>query len=681
MYLKQLYVGNMGPIAEASINASFDQEGRPRPIVLVGKNGSGKSILLSNIVDAFYELGQQSFNDVTVPTDNHDGHKYFKIAMSSHIKIGEESLLGYASFSTAENDKSLEYVYHRGKLDKSELLRRLSSIGITTRGLIDKVNENDKIVTSDKTLVEKEFSESVLCYFPAYRFAVPDWEGEDYSKRRTENPYKRMFRGELSRQIEVDNARYLTPRWLEDVVVDSRCDLLFKNGAIVPESDLNNVRALKTAKENVETILSAILEHEIVLKLGYRSEHESRLAICDKSSGSPIAPTFDSLSTGQTILADIFLTILRYADAIDINKSIILSDIKGIVVIDEIDAHLHADLQYNTLPRVMRLFPNIQFVVTAHAPLFVMGMEALYGPDGFDLYEMPECARIESEEYREFLTAHEKMLQSRVARKAMEEEVKRAITKVNNSVAPNDQILVLTEGPTDWMHLKHAWKSLKSYYPDIKDKLRFFEFYPIGKAPTGGEELQMSDAELVKMCESYAKMRQPSRMIFLADADNQNVTKALKSDGRLYRSWGNGVYSFILPNPGIRDGFADVCIEHYYTDDELRTPKTIGGIPRRLFLTGEFNHVTGQTSDHAYFYENHRSVKKRGKYGIIEGDNGNRVIALMGDSETTPNIALPKFEFASAVLNEEQGFASFDVEPFRKIFDVINAIANETATN
>ena len=40
----------------------------------------------------------------------------------------------------------------------------------------------------------------------------------------------------------------------------------------------------------------------------------------------------------------------------------------GIVLIDEIETHLHLQLQKVVLPLLTRLFPNIQFIVTTHSP-------------------------------------------------------------------------------------------------------------------------------------------------------------------------------------------------------------------------------------------------------------------------------------------------------------------------
>ena len=46
-----------------------------------------------------------------------------------------------------------------------------------------------------------------------------------------------------------------------------------------------------------------------------------------------------------------------------------LADNRGIVMIDEIDLHLHPSWQMEILPGLSRTFPKIQFIVTSHSPL------------------------------------------------------------------------------------------------------------------------------------------------------------------------------------------------------------------------------------------------------------------------------------------------------------------------
>jgi predicted ATP-binding protein involved in virulence len=68
-----------------------------------------------------------------------------------------------------------------------------------------------------------------------------------------------------------------------------------------------------------------------------------QLNLRGKKDDSVIIPTLNALSTGQSALFNMFATIVRYSDMNDINYSVRLSDIKGIVVIDEIELHLHSN--------------------------------------------------------------------------------------------------------------------------------------------------------------------------------------------------------------------------------------------------------------------------------------------------------------------------------------------------
>jgi hypothetical protein len=50
-----------------------------------------------------------------------------------------------------------------------------------------------------------------------------------------------------------------------------------------------------------------------------------------------------------------------------------LSDLRGIVLIDEIDAHLHPKYQYELPNLLSEIFPKVQFIVTTHSPLPILG--------------------------------------------------------------------------------------------------------------------------------------------------------------------------------------------------------------------------------------------------------------------------------------------------------------------
>lgn len=51
------------------------------------------------------------------------------------------------------------------------------------------------------------------------------------------------------------------------------------------------------------------------------------------------------------------------------------SDIQGIVLIDELDLHLHASLQRGIVSRLRKALPNVQWIITSHAPLILASFD------------------------------------------------------------------------------------------------------------------------------------------------------------------------------------------------------------------------------------------------------------------------------------------------------------------
>ena len=78
---------------------------------------------------------------------------------------------------------------------------------------------------------------------------------------------------------------------------------------------------------------------------------------------------FNTLSSGYQAVLDIVLDIMMRMQR-QIQRSFDFK-LSGIVLIDEIEAHLHLELQKNFLPFLTKIFPNIQFIVTSHSPFIL----------------------------------------------------------------------------------------------------------------------------------------------------------------------------------------------------------------------------------------------------------------------------------------------------------------------
>lgn len=82
---------------------------------------------------------------------------------------------------------------------------------------------------------------------------------------------------------------------------------------------------------------------------------------------------FTELSAGYSAVLDIVADlILKMQSQNDIVRAY---EKEGIVLIDEIETHLHLELQRVILPLLTTIFPNIQFIVTTHSPFILNSLE------------------------------------------------------------------------------------------------------------------------------------------------------------------------------------------------------------------------------------------------------------------------------------------------------------------
>ncbi|QZA52598.1 AAA family ATPase [Pseudomonas sp. 2hn] len=74
--------------------------------------------------------------------------------------------------------------------------------------------------------------------------------------------------------------------------------------------------------------------------------------------------SFQTLSSGYSAFFCYYSEILLQAEA----RNLTPEDLHGIVIIDEIEIHLHVSLQRLILPFLIDSFPKIQFILTTHSP-------------------------------------------------------------------------------------------------------------------------------------------------------------------------------------------------------------------------------------------------------------------------------------------------------------------------
>ena len=520
MYLEEIYLENTGPIKKCHIEKMpFDENGNPRPVVVVGANGSGKSVFLSYIVDALTEFAKRVFPDI-VPVKG-QRMPFYRVIAEMAIRSGAAHSLSLLRFRGLKGD--LLYREKCGEFDVEAVCPRLKSrfAPVCNWGPRD----DPKLVLGEKDNIKEEMKKGAHACFPDSRRENPEWLNR--ASVNHESVSSIPFRGsddELAKPIHVETCAEDSIRWVSEVVLDAMIEpkelakMLERVGWEQPhplEHAVSVRRALQTAVHNVQAILRAILRDraaELMIKL--RSVTPYRLLI-RLGDGQDI-PSLTSLSQGQSQLFNLFSTIIRYGEREEISRSIQLSDITGLVVIDEIDAHLHASLQHEIVPELIALFPKVQFVVSSHSPLFLLGMEKKFGAEGFWALELPTGRRIATERYSEFVNAFMYYQDTLTFEEQMKKRIK-----------DGEKPLVFTEGKTDVRYIKTAL--------DLLGKAHLLDHIDI--EPVGGEGDQgdrnggKKGLDRVKMCYELHPNILPRPLLLLYDCDVKD------RDGRADKLW------------------------------------------------------------------------------------------------------------------------------------------------
>lgn len=82
---------------------------------------------------------------------------------------------------------------------------------------------------------------------------------------------------------------------------------------------------------------------------------------------------FTELSAGYSAALDIISDLIFKMQ--DKDKVVDVFDKEGIVLIDEVETHLHLELQRQILPLLTSVFPNIQFIVSTHSPFVLSSIK------------------------------------------------------------------------------------------------------------------------------------------------------------------------------------------------------------------------------------------------------------------------------------------------------------------
>lgn len=145
-------------------------------------------------------------------------------------------------------------------------------------------------------------------------------------------------------------------------------DLKMTQALAVAEKKKEKVDSIQKWFNNFETLLKDIFENDR-LRLDF---NEETFCFFIQEQGKE-SYDFNTLSSGYAAVRDIVVDLMIRMEKQTARR--FCYDMPGIVLIDEVETHLHIASQKKILKLLTTMFPNIQFIVTTHSPFVLNSLD------------------------------------------------------------------------------------------------------------------------------------------------------------------------------------------------------------------------------------------------------------------------------------------------------------------
>ncbi len=308
IFISELRIKNVRHLKNIRIPLSSD---KAKHLILTGKNGSGKTSVLEDLSNYFMTMAESIGRD-------RDGRTAFLV--QELIELEKRGKI------------SLEIIENRLGRHREPFFVRKTGINLTF---------NQPWGVIKYSLYKGEF---ILAYYKA----------------------ERIFQADVSNHIEkvelkdnysiTETPRLLFVKYLADLKVT---EALARSNGKNEKAD-----AISQWFDKFTSLLRKIFGDDS-LELIFEEEKFS-FQIREKGR-EPF--DFNTLSSGFAAVLDIVLDIIIRMEK-KTNRSFDFN-IPGIVLVDEIETHLHIELQKSVLDLLTTIFPNIQFIVSTHSPFIL----------------------------------------------------------------------------------------------------------------------------------------------------------------------------------------------------------------------------------------------------------------------------------------------------------------------
>lgn len=309
-YIKNIHINKLFHLNDFDIPISRQEFPH---LIITGKNGSGKTVLLNAISDFLNIIKNDKSAD----------------------------FLGYQKQLDIWNSQLKNAIDERGRMQAQQQIEHISN---RIQNLYGKIDLQSDLLGS---IIEKyNRGEFVITFYQADRkikMSVP------------KNPTKPVYnkKGDVK-----DTATSQFLNFLSDLKIQ---EALARN-----EKQTEDADEINGWFEDFEGVMRQIFQDDnLSLEFNYR---DYSFKICTEGKKFKFTEVSDGFAAVLDIVADL---ILKMQGDNSLTRSY---QKEGIVLIDEIETHLHLALQKVIMPLLTKVFPNIQFIITTHSPFVLSSM-------------------------------------------------------------------------------------------------------------------------------------------------------------------------------------------------------------------------------------------------------------------------------------------------------------------
>ena len=315
-YIKEINIRKVRHLQDLRIIVSPEEECR-RHLILTGNNGSGKTSLLEAI-----QTYLDSVSKDNEPYQSRNALMLYQGALEQARKRNDQNLILQMKKNISLSEETIEK----------------STAGVD----LEFSNETGEIKSAF------DHGNFILAYFGATR-AFHSPEPKHVEKTILKDSYGI---NESTRSIFLS---YLL-------------DLKMTQALAIVKKDLKKAKDIEEWFDRLQSILRDLYDDPSLLIEFNEETFRFSLIVKDREPFD-----FNTASDGFSAILDIIIDLILRMQLQD--KRVTEFLVPGVVLIDEIENHLHLELQKKVLSILTELFPNIQFIVTTHSPFVLNSID------------------------------------------------------------------------------------------------------------------------------------------------------------------------------------------------------------------------------------------------------------------------------------------------------------------